>query len=99
MRETRVVGVDERARGERRDGTGEPARSEGRLERVEQREADGPLRLRAAPVERDGRDDVRGELVLDQEVADLRAVAVRQHDLVAGRDELGDVVAGDRDGL
>ena len=37
------------------------------------------LRLRAAPVQRDGRHDVRGELVLDQQVADLGTVAVGQH--------------------
>ena len=34
----------------------------------------------------------RGELVLHQQVADLRAVAVGEHDLDAGRDQVGDVL-------
>ena len=44
------------------------------------------------------RHDCGGELVLDEQVADLRAVAVREDDLVAGRDEVGDVLHGRRDG-
>ena len=43
------------------------------------------LGLRAAPVQRHRRDDGRRELVLDQQVADLRAVAVGDHDLDAER--------------
>ena len=45
-----------------------------------------------APVQRHRRDHVRGQLVLDQQVADLRAVAVGEHDLDAGGDEVGDVL-------
>ena len=80
-------------------GRSTSAGGEGGLEGVEQREADRPLRLGAAPVERDRRHDVRGELVLDEEVADLGPVAVRDDDLVAGGDELGEVVARDGDGV
>ena len=71
-------------------GRSQPRAGERRLERVEDEEADRGLRLRAAPVERHGRDDVGGELVLHQQVADLRPVAVGQDDLDAVRDEAGD---------
>ena len=58
-----------------------------------------PCGLGAAPVERHRWHDVRGQRVLDEEVADLRAVAVRDDDLVTGRDELGDGLHGHGDGL
>ena len=60
------------------------------VEGVDEHEADRPLGLRAAPVQRDRRDDGGGELVLDQQVADLGAVAVGEHDLVPGCDQVGD---------
>ena len=96
VREAGVVGVDERARDDGGDRALDAARGEGGLEGVEQREADRPLRLRAAPVERHRRHDVRGELVLDEEVADLGPVAVGDDDLVPGGDELGEVLARGR---
>ena len=68
----------------------EPAAGERGVERVHQREAEGGLGLGAAPVQRDRRHDGRGELVLDQQVADLRAVAVGEHDVDAGLDQVGD---------
>ena len=55
------------------------------------------LGLRAAPVQGHRRHDRGGELVLDEQVADLRAVAVGEDDLVAGRDEVGDRLHGRRD--
>ena len=54
------------------------------VERVHQHEPEGRLGLRAAPVQRDGRYDGGGQLVLDQQVADLRAVAVGHHHVGAG---------------
>ena len=42
---------------------------------------------------------MRSEGVLDEQVADLRAVAVRDDDLVPGRDELGDGLHRHGDGL
>ena len=54
-----VVGVDQRAGDEGGHGVGQAACGERGLEGVEDGEADGSLGLRAAPVERDGRDDVR----------------------------------------
>ena len=69
--------------------------SEGVVEGIEDREAEGALGLGAAPVERHRGDDVRGELVLDQQVAHLGAVAVGEQHLVAGRDELDDGVGAD----
>ena len=59
------------------------------VERVHQDEAERRLGLGAAPVQRHRRYDGRGELVLDQEVADLRPVAVGDHDLDVVLDELG----------
>ena len=52
------------------------------VERVEQQGPEGPLGLGAAPVQRNGRDDGGGDLVLDEQVADLRAVAVGHDELV-----------------
>ena len=87
VRETGVVTVDEGARHEGGDRPGRPSGREGVVEGVEDREAEGALRLGAAPVERHRWDDVRGELVLHEEVADLGAVAVGDDELVTGRDE------------
>ena len=61
-----------------------------RVEGVHQHEAERGLRLRAAPVERDGGHDARGELVLDEQVADLGAVAVGDDDLVVVLEQAGD---------
>lgn len=85
--EVGVVGCDPGAGDEGRNRTGDTATGERGLERVEDGEADRPLRLRAAPVERHRRDDVGGDLVLDEQVAHLGSVAVGEHDLVAGPDE------------
>ena len=52
--------------------------------------AEGRLGLGAAPVERHRRYDGRRELVLHEQVADLGPVAVRDHDVVALRDQVGD---------
>ena len=91
-------GVDEGAGDQRGAPAVDAAGGQRPLERVEDGEADGGLRLGTAPVQRHGRHDVRGELVLDEQVADLGAVAVREHDVMAGRDEARDVLhrAADR---
>ena len=91
LAEARVVDVDEGAGDQAGGALREAAGDEGRVQLVGEREGDGRLGLGDAPVQRDRRDDVRGQLVLDQQVADLRTVAVGQHDLDAGRDDVGDV--------
>jgi hypothetical protein len=53
--------------------------------------ADGPLRVRAADVERHFVQLVRGQLAAAQDEADLRAVAVGDGDVPAVLDHLGDV--------
>ena len=73
---------------------GRPAGGQRRVELVGEGEGDRRLGLRDVPVQRHRRDDVRGHLVLDQQVADLGAVAVGQHDLDAGGDDVGDVARG-----
>ena len=60
------------------------------VERVHQHEAQRGLGLRAAPVQRHRGYDGRGDLVLDQQVADLRAVAVGDDDVDVAGDQLGD---------
>ena len=60
---------------------------------------DGGLGLGDAPVQRHRRHDVRGELVLDQQVAHLRSVAVGQDDLDTGGDDVGDVPGRLADGV
>ena len=87
-----VVRVDEGARDEGGDRSGDVEAGQRRFQGVEHREADRPLRLGAAPVERHGWHDVGGDLVLDEQVADLGAVAVGEDDLVPCGDELGDVL-------
>ena len=81
LREPRVVAVDERAGHHRRGPAQHAPAQQRRVQRVHQHEAERRLGLRAAPVQRDRRYDGGGELVLDQQVADLRAVAVGDHDL------------------
>ena len=61
-----------------------PRSRERGLERVHQHEAERRLGLGAAPVQRDRGYDGRGDLVLDQQVADLRAVAVGDDDVDVG---------------
>ena len=87
--EARVVAVDEGAGDEGGHGGVEPGIAQRVVEGVQDREAERPLGLGAAPVQRDRRHDVGGELVLDQDVADLRAVAVGDDQLVAGGDQSG----------
>jgi hypothetical protein len=96
-REARVVRGDQRPGDDRRHPPVAASSSERGLERVEEEEADRGLRLRAAPVERDRRDDVRRQLVLHEQVADLRAVAVGEDDLDPVGDQVGDGVHGGRD--
>ena len=82
--------VDEGAGDERGDRAVDAAPGQRRLERVHQDEAQRGLGLGAAPVQRHRGHDGGGQLVLHQEVADLRAVAMGDHDLVAGGDQVGD---------
>ena len=56
--------------------------------------ADLALAFGAADVHGHRRDGLRGEGVLDQQVADLGAVAVREHDPPAVLDELRDAAHG-----
>ena len=94
-REPRVVGDDQRPGHDRRGAALDVALAERGVERVHQDEAERGLGLRAAPVQRHGRYDGGRELVLDQQVAHLRAVAVGEHDLEVLRDQIGD--GGHRD--
>ncbi len=64
------------------------ARPQRVVQRVHQHEADRRLGLRPAPVQRHRRDDGGGELVLHQQVADLRTVAVRDDHVDAAGDEV-----------
>ena len=93
-----VVTVDEGASHDGCGGARAAAADEGRLEGVHDGEADGALGLGAIPVQGHGWDHVRGELVLDQQVADLGAVAVGDDDLVPGGDEIGHALHGAGDG-
>ena len=87
------IGVDERPRDDCTHGSRGSDLGEAALQGVEQNESDRSLRLCPAPVQRDGRDDRCGDLVLDQQVSHLRPVAVRDRHLVAvggdGRDPAG----------
>ena len=89
--EAGVVAVDERAGDERGDGAVDAARRRSAASRAS-RMVKPIVPCVWAPHQSSGtgRHDVRGELVLDQQVADLRAVAVGDDDLVAGGDEVGD---------
>ena len=98
LREAGVVTVDEGAGDDGCDRAASASGGQGVVEGVEDREAEGALGLGAAPVERHRRDDVRGELVLDQQVAHLGAVAVGDDDLVPGGDEIGHALHGAGDG-
>ncbi len=95
--EAGVVAVDEGAGDEGSHRSVGAQRGEGGVECVEDRHPERPLGLGAAPVQRHRRDDVRGELVLDEEVADLGPVPVRDDELVPRGDEPGGVLhrAGD----
>jgi hypothetical protein len=85
-----VVRVDERACDHGRAPAAHPALPQGVVEGVHQHEAQRGLRLRTAPVERDRRDDGRRDLVLHQQVPDLRTVAVGDHDVDVADDQVGD---------
>ena len=89
-REALVVGVDERARHDRGAAAVDGPAGELAVERVHQHEAEGGLRLRTAPVQRDRRYDGGSQLVLHQEVADLGAVAVGDDDVVVVLEEARD---------
>ncbi len=88
--EPRVVAVDEGAGDDGRAATFDAAPGQGRVERVHQHEAEGRLGLGAAPVQRHRGYDGRRDLVLHEQVADLGSVAVRDHHVVALRDQVGD---------
>jgi hypothetical protein len=64
------------------------------LQALLQRVADGPLRVRAADVERHFVQLVGGQFAAAQDEADLRAVAVGDGDVPAVLDHLGDVAGG-----
>jgi hypothetical protein len=99
LAEPGIVGVDEGAGDQARRATVDAAGPEGGVQFVGEREADRGLGLRDAPVQRHRGHLVRGQLVLDQQVADLGAIAVGQHDLDAGGDDVGDVTGGLGDGV
>ena len=96
--EAGVGAVDKGASHQRRGRPPQSARRQGALERTEQQEPDRALRLRDAPVQRHRWDDGGSHLVLHQQVADLGAVAVGEHQVVAMGDQVGDAVhrGGDR---
>ena len=60
------------------------------VERLHQHEPEGGLGRRAAPVQRDRGYDGGGQLVLDQQVADLGTVAVGEHDVDVVLEQVGD---------
>ena len=84
-REAGIARVHQRAGHHRRHRFGDAALGQRGLQRAHDDEAERPLRLRAAPVERHRWHHLRGQLVLHQQVADLRSVPVRQYDLDPGR--------------
>ena len=96
-REARVVAVHQCPGHDGRRTPVDPAVGERLVEGVEDQEADGGLGLGTAPVERHRWDDVRGQLVLHQQVADLRAVAVGEDHLDAGGDQVGHPLHRDTD--
>jgi len=87
--ERRVVRVHQ---GSRHEG-GHPRRirRERLLQGAHNDRADRALGLRDAPIEWDGRHHLGGQLVLQQQIADLWTVAVSEHDLVSGFDQASDV--------
>src|SRR3954463_10249131 len=95
--EVRVVGVDEGAGDQAGGALREAACLQGGVELVGQGERDRGLGLGHAPVQRHRRDLVRGELVLPQQVPDLRPVAVGQDHIDAGGHDVGDVPRGNGD--
>ena len=96
LQERRVRGVDFDLRHDRHDLLAEPGARQLVVERELEQEPHRPFRLRHAEVERLRRDLLGGLLGLDEDVADLRAVAVDDDELVAladDRDELPDGLA------
>ena len=92
-REGAVVGIDQHLGDDAHDTAREAARPELVPERLLDHVADLTLRLGPAHVERHGGDEPGGGLVLDEEVADLRSVAVGEDRLIALGDQLGDLAA------
>jgi hypothetical protein len=86
-----VVAIDLDARDDGGHDAVDAALRQRVLERGDQQEAERGLRLGHAPVERNGRDDAAGEVVLHEQVANLGPVAVRHHHVVSGRHELDDL--------
>jgi hypothetical protein len=95
--QTRVGRVDEGAGDQGRGALGESACGQGGVQLVGEGEADRGLGLRDVPVQRDGRHHVGRELVLHQQVADLRPVAVGDDHLGTAAHHLGHVPGGDGD--
>ncbi len=92
-----VVGVHQSPGNDSSDWPGRPDLSQAALQCVEQDEADGALGLRSAPVQRNRWHHRCGDLVLHQQVANLWAVAVGDHDVVALGCHPGDPIGCDPD--
>ena len=88
--ERRVVGVDARQRQHRRDRALHAALEEHVADRDLQEVADLPLALGSADIERHGVHPPGRGLLLEEDTADLRAVAVRDDDLPARGRDVGD---------
>src|SRR6185295_6286125 len=86
-----VVAVDERLRHERDDRDADAAALQRVAERVLEHEADRALGVADRVLHRHRRHLAVGDLGAAQDEADLRAVAVRQHDVPAGGDHRRDV--------
>jgi hypothetical protein len=93
IRECGIVRIDEDLGEDARDPAVEAAGIELIPQGLGHQVADLRLALRAAHVERHGRDQVSGFLVLEEDVPDLRAVPVGQDHLVALLHEIGEADA------
>jgi hypothetical protein len=99
IREGRVVLVDEDLGDDGGDGLVPALAAQFVGEGLADLVADGALGVGDAAFEGDFVEDVLGEVGAQQDEADLGAVAVGDHDAVAGGDERGDVVRGFAGGL
>lgn len=93
--QARVVGRDPGAGHHGGGAPVDPGRRQRRVQRRGEDEAERPLGLRTAPVQPDRWNDSGRQLVLDQQVPDLRAVAVGDDDVVVAGQQPGHRRGGD----
>src|SRR5438093_6244699 len=94
IREGRIAGVDEDLRHDAGDVPMDLSKGELVAKGLREEVPDQRLALRAAHVEGHRRDQVPRLLVFQEDVADLRAVAVRHDDVMSGRHEVRETGCG-----